>query len=70
MATADLVVNDEKSSSDEAFSGSGKSKDADEDLEPILTEAQCNRVLRKIDIHILPFVSLLYLLSFLCVVFV
>lgn len=70
MATADLVVNDEKSSSDEAFSGSGKSKDADEDLGPILTEAQCNRVLRKIDIHILPFVSLLYLLSFLCVVFV
>lgn len=29
------------------------------------TEAETKRVLRKMDLHILPFVSLLYLLSFL-----
>jgi hypothetical protein len=39
------------------------------DLEPKLTDAERYRLLRKIDFHILPFVSLLYLLSFLWVTF-
>jgi hypothetical protein len=41
----------------------------DSEIGPQLTEAEYNRVLRKIDLHILPFVSLLYLLSFLWVTF-
>ena len=59
MTTARPVPN-EKDSYDETVSDI-----KDDDIGPILTEAERKRVLRKIDLHILPFVSLLYLLSFL-----
>lgn len=36
-------------------------------IEPIVDQNERNRILRKLDWHLLPFVSLLYLLSFLCV---
>jgi len=69
MATAELTVN-EKSSYDGTHSeGNSKDADADEDAGMMLTDVERNRVLRKVDLHILPFVSLLYLLSFLCVTF-
>jgi hypothetical protein len=68
MATAGLSVNEE-SSYDEAASKNSKDVVDQELGAAILTEAERNRLLRKIDLHILPFVSLLYLLSFLCVIF-
>jgi len=65
MASVGLQADKEKASYDETFSRNSKVV-VDEDLgAPILTEAERNRLLRKIDLHILPFVSLLYLLSFL-----
>jgi hypothetical protein len=62
-----VAVDAEKSSNDETFSRN--SKDVDEDRGAVLSETERNRILRKIDVHILPFVSLLYLLSFLFVTF-
>jgi hypothetical protein len=64
MATAGLAVNEKSSDDVETFS-----KDVDDDVGTVLSDAERNRLLRKIDLHILPFVSLLYLLSFLSVVF-
>jgi hypothetical protein len=39
----------------------------DHELGAVVSHAERQRVLRKLDIHLLPFVSLLYLLSFLWV---
>lgn len=69
MPTADSAINEKSSNLKTVTLSEGKLNDGEEDLGPILTDAERNRVLRKIDFHILPFVSLLYLLSFLHVTF-
>ena len=68
MTSVDLADKG-KFSYDAMLSGNSKVVIDEELRAPILTEAERNRLLRKIDIHILPFVSLLYLLSFLHVTF-
>lgn len=40
-------------------------QNGDEDMIHNISEAERKRVLRKLDIHLLPFISTLYLLSFL-----
>lgn len=58
MSASNLEIA-EKVSSDE---------DAVVDKERVHDSVAHAKILRKLDVHLLPFVSLLYLLSFLCVV--
>lgn len=67
---APALTEDVRTYSDGKVSASNRSTaPSSEVYVPTLSKAEQGRVWRKLDIYLLPFVSLLYLFSFLCVLF-
>ena len=65
---APVLTEDIRTYSDGKVSTSNHSTAESSDVYvPTLSEAEQGRVWRKLDLYLLPFVSLLYLFSFLCV---